>query len=492
MTLKSTLHLFIAFLISMGFILVSPSSSYATRDRVYVPSEGRISRFEMPVKPGCMFDIYTIYPLVDNSIDSVDLMLGTNSYEPEDYTSTDPTLNCNFTLGTSGGSEYHLTQINAGSNGANNYRSYNGFTVTNDVYTKLSGNNNPMNVTVNYTTSKNIDFYNSIHNIIVSLNSSTNSSNNVILPVSPDSAAYNVAYAYYLLSFKLPDTAQVVGTQFTMLPSSFVPSADYDIDSEDLAEYLRDSTYSFCSTDSDLDNLVPGFSDIFPDYEVSLTNNYNNCYVIGAIPMSKLGTLKVGASGSGNYIYFESLSSIYYENFYSGDDRIDLSNYGYPFYSVFRSPSYKNMNSGFDGSLKFIDPYFEITWCTDSDQCFDDSSFYATLSSLHDESINADSNHQNNASGFNFWNNIFMFGLTFPFTSMFNLFTNPGNCASIPTLASWVHSNESTYCTWWPSNVVSTLTPIFGVLSLMVLFGFIVSWLRGDRANVLHSPGRSV
>lgn len=74
---------------------------------------------------------------------------------------------------------------------------------------------------------------------------------------------------------------------------------------------------------------------------------------------------------------------------------------------------------------------------------------------------------------------IFNFNLLNPFAGIFGLFKSHSTCASIPTLAAWVHSDTSVVCSWWSSSVVSVLTPVFGIFSMMIVFGFLVSWLGG-------------
>lgn len=77
---------------------------------------------------------------------------------------------------------------------------------------------------------------------------------------------------------------------------------------------------------------------------------------------------------------------------------------------------------------------------------------------------------------------IFNIALMNPFDAIFEMF-NPGGCVSIPTISSWVHSKDSTYCSWWPQSVRSVLTPVFSIASVMLLFGFVIHWLRGNDLN---------
>lgn len=72
---------------------------------------------------------------------------------------------------------------------------------------------------------------------------------------------------------------------------------------------------------------------------------------------------------------------------------------------------------------------------------------------------------------------LFTFNILNPFTAFFDMFISGSSCASIPILASWVHSETSTVCSWWPSNVRDVLTPVFSIGFSMLLFGFLVRWL---------------
>lgn len=74
---------------------------------------------------------------------------------------------------------------------------------------------------------------------------------------------------------------------------------------------------------------------------------------------------------------------------------------------------------------------------------------------------------------------IFNITLLNPFAGIWELF-NPGGCTSIPTIASWVHSEDTVYCSWWPQSIRATLTPVFSLAAMMLLFGFVAKWLGGN------------
>jgi len=74
---------------------------------------------------------------------------------------------------------------------------------------------------------------------------------------------------------------------------------------------------------------------------------------------------------------------------------------------------------------------------------------------------------------------IFNFSVLNPFEPLFQLFS-PNDCVDIPTISNMVHSEDSKYCSWFPSSVRVLLTPVFGFASVMLLFGFVVRWLGGS------------
>lgn len=101
-----------------------------------------------------------------------------------------------------------------------------------------------------------------------------------------------------------------------------------------------------------------------------------------------------------------------------------------------------------------------------------------------EESQRENSNTTNN----NQLGSLFNFNLLNPFAPIFNLFS--GSCSvSIPTIAGWINAPSNTYSSWWCSNstmtnIRSTLTPVLGLSSSMLLFAFIVrKVLNGSQFN---------
>lgn len=83
---------------------------------------------------------------------------------------------------------------------------------------------------------------------------------------------------------------------------------------------------------------------------------------------------------------------------------------------------------------------------------------------------------------------LFSFDFINPFAPIFNLFNND-SCANIPTLASMLHSNETQVCPWFDSSVRNITTPVLGLASMMLVFGFVVRWLGSRSGNFIEDSG---
>lgn len=78
---------------------------------------------------------------------------------------------------------------------------------------------------------------------------------------------------------------------------------------------------------------------------------------------------------------------------------------------------------------------------------------------------------------------VFSFSVQNPFTALFGAFTSGNTCVSIPTIAAMINSDNTQYCPWFPASVRNVLTPVLSMLSMMVIFGFVVKWLNGSGLN---------
>lgn len=84
--------------------------------------------------------------------------------------------------------------------------------------------------------------------------------------------------------------------------------------------------------------------------------------------------------------------------------------------------------------------------------------------------------------------NLFSFNFINPFAPIFNLFNND-SCAQIPTLASMLHSEETQVCPWFDSSIRNITTPVLGLASMMLVFGFVVRWLGSRSGNFIEDSG---
>lgn len=82
---------------------------------------------------------------------------------------------------------------------------------------------------------------------------------------------------------------------------------------------------------------------------------------------------------------------------------------------------------------------------------------------------------------------IFNFSVINPFVPIFQLFNSGDSCVSIPTLSSWLHTEQTSVCPFFPSSVRSIVTPVLGISSMMLIFGFVMRWLGGS--EIIHLGG---
>lgn len=81
---------------------------------------------------------------------------------------------------------------------------------------------------------------------------------------------------------------------------------------------------------------------------------------------------------------------------------------------------------------------------------------------------------------------IFNFSIPFILQPLFAGFTDANSCVQIPTLASWLHTEQTEFCPFFPANIRTVLTPILQISGSLLLFGFLVSWLKGDSSQEIE------
>lgn len=80
--------------------------------------------------------------------------------------------------------------------------------------------------------------------------------------------------------------------------------------------------------------------------------------------------------------------------------------------------------------------------------------------------------------------NLFTLDFINPFAPIFQMFGTGDECAQIPVIAGMLSSNETQVCPFFPANIRNILTPVIGLSSAMIIFGFCISWLRGSSLEI--------
>ena len=82
---------------------------------------------------------------------------------------------------------------------------------------------------------------------------------------------------------------------------------------------------------------------------------------------------------------------------------------------------------------------------------------------------------------------VFNFTVIDPMNSLWSLW-NDNSCVNIPIIASMIHYTQSNQvCTWWSASTRSVTTPVFVTMGTLLLWGFVMSWLRNDGAMLEFS-----
>lgn len=153
------------------------------------------------------------------------------------------------------------------------------------------------------------------------------------------------------------------------------------------------------------------------------------------------------------------------------------------------SDNYKSMQTNWNGDLEHSLPvlqYLAPNTDLDGDYLMN---FAETLFANHEYNMTHRGTPPNNSIYQNWWD-VFTINFAFPFQNLFTSFTD-NQCVDIPIIAGMLHAPSSHYCTWWSASVRNVLTPVITMASLMVLTGFIMSWLaqRSDALAINASTG---
>lgn len=85
---------------------------------------------------------------------------------------------------------------------------------------------------------------------------------------------------------------------------------------------------------------------------------------------------------------------------------------------------------------------------------------------------------------------LFSFDFFNPFAPIFQMFSDNNSCAQIPVLAGMIHSEETQVCPWFDSTTRNIVTPVLGLASMMLVFGFAVRWLGSSSGNMFEDSGQ--
>lgn len=219
------------------------------------------------------------------------------------------------------------------------------------------------------------------------------------------------------------------------------------------------------------------------------------------------------------------LDSQYYTQNYvgSGSDFTDCSytieqenvdQSGIPVYSLkYSCPTFVNSNLDIDDLLLSYNLVINFEYTNSSNTKFSqfifDSSFVITNhnetsgGAWGDDPVGSDTSSAPGSATQNFYGdissdgvnwssslrNLFNFTFINPFAPLFNMFSDNNSCANIPTLAGMLHSNETQVCPWFDSSTRNIVTPVLGLFSMMLVFGFAVRWLGSSSGNFIEDSG---
>lgn len=321
--------------------------------------------------------------------------------------------------------------------------------------------------------------YNTLHDIQLSLQNcpanSSSCSDGIKLNNNVD------GYAIFVYSFK-PDPL-MVGTQGTIIRTQGVGygwgmynldgTLNNDFNINDYADDVSNSIVYGSFSSSELENLLPNNMQQYNRGE-----EYN--YIIGAFPTYRDKYLKTST------IPFLPERGIKY-NWTGNNLVLNLDGY-FDFLNYQLGGSYKNIGTGVS-QFNFNDVQFGISMCSNADEC----SYYSNFNSLYRDNHSkalVQSEGSGNTSIFMGWFDVFNFGLFFPFRNLFNAFTDSTACVDVPIIGGMLSNPNARYCSWWSSDLRSIITPVFSLASIMLIFGFIMHWLRNGETTAIATKDR--
>lgn len=292
-----------------------------------------------------------------------------------------------------------------------------------------------------------------------------------------------VGYFYPSNSWTNPGTLQLVFNEgaypFWTDTSSSTPMTSSEIDK--LVSDTFDHSFSYNGSPK---NYVPEqtYSILKEAYGVVDEDNWNSfAFTIATFPKYSR-PYSLGMNGI-HFTCGDRCRSAYPESL-NFDAVLGVSDYTFRYIGL--SPYYQKNGTLYTRDWdKFMTFRFEAL---DEEAALEMSNLASSLYTANFNSRQGWSGANSSSPGISWWTGIFnLSNIIFPFRNFFG-FTS-SQCASIPILGGMLGlGSGAEYCSWWPGSIRSILTPVFSVASMMLLFGFVLHWLKGRDQDIKELP----
>lgn len=437
-SLTPVFSILMAFL--LGLVFYTPS--YASENIMRLPDSNSDIRGSIThnIYGGCMFQGYAL----------------ANNFNPYLLYAPDGTNTCGYRWVNNALSHYSNTQV-----GYSRTSFYDGVISANS-YERNGG----YNVTASWSDAPEA-MKKKAHNVVRSIEFSLASYNQQGQAQPWFSTPYREGYSFFAYRWDTQNGVSGVVPYFEF-NATYYDSAGNALDTDSILSIkkkIRENTVFSCG--SAQPNLLPSdFSEFW--------NNWNDgCFAITAIPTSTNYSMSVTAA----FLY---PSSTDYEWRYENGSAVN----SHAMYFIQHSGSY--YDSVWDNSLKATNDMIMSNVCSDVDEC----QVYATYADLlkSNRSNALEAGDYGSTSVYMNWFNVFGFGFTFPFLTLFNSFSS-SSCVDIPIIAGMLYlPSDTEYCTWWSPELRATITPVFNIIILMIITGFIYSFLKGHSQPANPNP----
>lgn len=310
------------------------------------------------------------------------------------------------------------------------------------------------------------------YNAITRLSLEFNNSSPLILNSSNSSGV--IAYTPFLLEFDNSNgDLGISGTLPRFMPCGLGSVCDvYKSNGDSLSS--SDSQFALHLLEEQINsslNMTCGASPVSqellsPDFTV----NEDHCYIYGTMLLNPEYKYYIYTMGFG-----PALSSTYN---YSENGSITTDDYKFNFLFANDLSYYNAGSAGYVDYLNLTHFNFQINMCITESECDLYGNFADSQVQNRINNLTGGFDSSGSQSLFMSWFDVFAFNFTFPFRFFFSSFTND-QCVDIPIIGGMLNNPNAQYCSWWPSSIRNVLTPVFSFFSIMLLTGFIFSFLKG-------------